>query len=212
MKRLSLAEAGRKEALAQGVNVIRAGGILLYPTDTVYGLGCDPLSARALEKLTKLKRRPVRRYYLVLIDRPGAVSGLVSELPESFSFFSHRLWPGPVSMIFPKEKGKAPFPENDSIGIRCPHWSFLRDFLELLEGPLISTSVNRSGEDPITDPDEAGRQFRLGVDLFLDFGKLPNTRPSTILDLRPDPPVILREGAMLRRVQDAIRDWKQGKR
>src|SRR3989442_7608742 len=130
MKRLSLADAGRNEALAQVVSVIRAGGIVLYPTDTVYGLGCHPYSTEALQRLTKLKQRPLGHAYLVLIDRPGGLSDLVSEIPSSFSFFSQRLWPGPVSMIFSKEKGKAPFSENDSIGIRVPHWSFLRDFLE----------------------------------------------------------------------------------
>lgn len=208
MKHLRLAEIERIEALRQAVATVRRGGIVLYPTDTIYGLGCDPFCDRAVKKLTHLKRRLDSQPYLVLVYRPEAVTQLASRVPGLFAFFSERLWPGPITMIFEKERNKKPFVGNDSIGIRCPRWSFLRDFLRMLGAPLISTSVNRSGETPIRDPEDAARQFSEGIDLFLDFGKLLHNHPSTIVDLRYDPPRILREGAMLQRVQDAIREWQ----
>jgi L-threonylcarbamoyladenylate synthase len=211
MKRLDLGEVGRKEAFWEAAKTIRSGGIVLYPTDTVYGLGCDPFSDQAIGQLTELKGRPPAHPYLVLVANTGAISKLVSKLPPSFDFFTKRLWPGPVTMIFDKHRNKRPFPESDSIGIRCPHWSFLREFLETLQTPIISTSANRSGKPPIRDPDEAVAQFKKGVDLILDLGKLPDRRPSTILDIRSDPPEILREGAMLQRVQNALREWRDMK-
>ena len=208
MRYLRLAETDRLESLRKAVEVVRSGGIVLYPTDTIYGLGCDPFSARAVKRLTELKRRVDARAYLVLVREPGDAAGLASRIPEQFYFISQRIWPGPITMIFDKDALEEPFLGSDSIGIRCPRWSFLREFLWLLGAPLISTSANLSGNAPIRDPVEASQHFADGIDLFLDFGMLPHDRPSTILDIRTDPPRIVREGAMLQRVKDAILEWQ----
>lgn len=208
MKRLRLSEIDRFDALRQAAEVIHADGVVLYPTDTIYGLGCDPFSAAAVKRLSELKRRQDSKLYLVLVRDPMDVARLVSAVPSSFLFLARRLWPGPITMIFEKAPDAGPFPGADSIGIRCPRWSFLRDFLQILGSPLISTSANISGENPIRDPEEACRQFSTGLDLFLDFGKLPHDSPSTVLDLRNNAHTIVREGAMLQRVLDAIDDWK----
>ncbi|MBI3941349.1 MAG: threonylcarbamoyl-AMP synthase [Acidobacteria bacterium] len=211
MKRLRLSETDRMEALREAAAVVHSGGILLYPTDTIYGLGCDPFLESAVKRLSEIKRRKDSQVYLVLIRDPMDATRLVSKVPQPFSFLGRRLWPGPITMIFEKDPGAPPFPGSDSIGIRCPRWTFLRDFLRITDAPLISTSANLSGETPILDPDEAYRQFAGQVDLFLDFGKLPHNRPSTILDIRADPPQVLREGAMLQRVRDAIIEWQAQK-
>ncbi|MBI2822324.1 MAG: threonylcarbamoyl-AMP synthase [Acidobacteria bacterium] len=212
MKHLHLAGRGRGEALAQAVKVIRSGGIVLYPTDTVYGLGCDPFCDTAVRRLSELKQRRNRRPYLVLVESAGSVAELAGSIPESFYFLSGLLWPGPITMIFEKDPAEPPFAGDDSIGIRCPRCDFLREFLRLLCGPLVSTSANLSGEEPVQDPEESSRQFAQGVDLFLDAGRLPDSPPSTVVDLRHDPPQILRQGAMLKDVQGAIRQWEQKKR
>ena len=208
MKRVRLAETDRVEALRDAAQVVRRGGIVLYPTDTIYGLGCDPFSEAAVQRLTALKKRSDTRLFLVLVRHPELVTELVSNLPDTFRFLAERVWPGPITMIFEKERNRGPFPGSDSIGIRCPRWSFLREFLRMLDGPLISTSANVTGETPIGDPEQAWRQFSSGIELFLDFGKLLHDRPSTIVDIRCDPPRILREGAMLQRVLDAISEWQ----
>jgi L-threonylcarbamoyladenylate synthase len=209
MKRIRLAETDRAEALQSAVQVIRGGGIVLYPTDTVYGLGCDPFSEAAVKRLSAVKKRPDTKLFLILVLNGNEARPLASSVPDSFGFLAERVWPGPITMIFEKNRDAEPFPGSDSIGIRCPRWHFLRDFLRLLGSPLISTSANRAGEAPIGDPEQAWQQFSEVIDLFLDFGKLPQDRPSTLVDLRYDPPKILREGAMLHRAQDAIEEWRR---
>lgn len=208
MKHLLLAGMERAEAFSQAAEVIRSGGIVLHPTDTIYGLGCDPFCEAAVRRLSELKRRRDPRAYLVLVESPGSVAELAESIPGSFCFLSARLWPGPVTMIFDKDPAKPPFIGDASIGIRCPRSDFLRDFLRLLGGPLVSTSANLSGQEPIQDPEKASRQFEQGVDLLLDAGLLPDSPPSTVVDLRRDPPQILRPGAMLQEVQEAIRQWE----
>ena len=197
-------EAPEPSIISEAVRVIRTGGIILYPTDTVYGLGCDPFNEHALRKLFDLKGRQEEKGVLLLVpdsswvSRLGVISPIAAELMEC-------LWPGPVTMLF------EPLPvapegvlgKGGKIGIRYPENRFLRSWLEALGSPIVSTSANLSGQPAPSTLSGIRELFEGKVDLLVEAGEPTLSRPSTVVDLE-DPPRIVREGAGCREVQETL--------
>lgn len=175
--------------------VIQSGGLAVYPTDTLYGLGSDALNPTAVERLAALKGRggpfsvmvgsfdQLREYALVSADITDKLLGML---------------PGPYTIILP-----ARIPEDFSagvigsqsrVGFRIPDHPFIQATCQENVPPIISTSVNRSGEPPLQDPEEIARQFDKQIDLLVDAGPLPSSRGSTIVDVNIEPWRILRQG------------------
>ena len=209
MERIQLDSFDVAGAVQKAADVVRSGGILVYPTDTVYGLGCDPFLESALRRLARVKLRSDSRY--VVLERDSeAVTRWTSKVPDSLGFFAQRLWPGPVTMIFSKDPARGPLRGNDSIGMRVPNFDFLQKLLSALAMPLVSTSVNRSGSAPLGDPEQIWEEFREDIDLFLDGGTFPARLPSSVVDLRPQAPQILRRGSNAAAIEAAIQEWIHG--
>lgn len=183
------------EAAARAVE---AGEVLLYPTDTVYGIGCHGLCPPALERILQLKRRTADKGLLLLIPDLEAAGRLTDRLPRQFQRLADQLWPGPVTFLVPAASTlPAPVTGNQGkVGLRCPSLPFLRLWLERLALPLVSTSANLSGQPAPESGSRLEAVFGPGVDLFLDAGTLPESAPSTVLDLCADTPRIVRKGAM----------------
>lgn len=157
-------------------DVIRAGGVVVFPADTVYGLACDPGRPEALERIYALKGRPPDKpsalMFFDLDEALGTVDPQTAELLR-------RIMPGPVTAVLP-----------DGRGIRVPD-------LPSLAGtpPVVQTSANHSGKPEARRLSDVPEDIRRGVDLVIDGGELPGT-PSTVVDLRGEEPRILREGAV----------------
>ncbi|MFH1721083.1 MAG: L-threonylcarbamoyladenylate synthase [Candidatus Altiarchaeota archaeon] len=178
-----------KEELAERlvdrvVRILSDGGVILYPTDTVYGLGCDILSEGGVEKIFSLKCR----------DRGAPLSIAVSDLSmlrecalmdEDAEKKVKERMPGPYTFIL-KKRGCVPdFVTSgyDTVGIRIPDHAPLLELISKYGKPIITTSANRSGEPAPSDIGEVSREIKEGMDLILDGGRCREGKPSTIIDL-----------------------------
>lgn len=180
------------------VRVLHEDGVVVYPTETFYGLGGNGLSRKALKKIFKIKNRPVSKALPVLVSGLGMVKLLVSQEPPAFHDLAARFWPGPLTLVL----DAAPYlpvelvgPKR-TVGIRFPDVPWLQVFIKELGVPLITTSANISGEGEIAAPAEVIRIFQDKVDLILDGGPTPGGMPSTVIDLTGERPVLVREGVI----------------
>lgn len=189
-------EAGIQEA----VNFLREGKVIVYPTDTVYGIGCDALNEKAVLKIARIKK--------VKDEKP--VSVMVRDLEEikKYSFLGstnkrilEKLLPGKFTFILPGVKKLSNFITGGglNVGFRIPDHPVTQKLSEYFENPIVTTSANVTGEDPISDPFKIVDRFRdekYQPDLILDFGKLESAHPSVVVDISTTQPRILRSGMM----------------
>ena len=186
---------------------IFAGGTVLHPTDTVYGLGCDPFSEDSIQRILELKKRTTEKGFLLLIPDPEWVPLLSSELPHDYSWLVNRLWPGPITFLLPASKSlpKSITGSQSKIGLRCPALPLLRLWLSQMKRPIVSTSANPSGLSTPHSTKRLDALFGDSVDLFIDAGELPKSLPSTVIDLCSATPQIVRKGAMYDQVCDLLK-------
>ena len=177
---------------------VEQGEVLLYPTDTIYGFGCHGFCASAVERIIRLKRRAPDKGLLLLIPHLRWADRLSSRLPREFHRLASRLWPGPVTLLIPAAPSiPAPLTRiPGKVRIRYPSLPFLRLWLERLDAPVVSTSANLAGQSAPESGVEWETLFGQNVDLFLDAGTLPESAPSTVVDLCGEAPRIARNGAM----------------
>lgn len=180
--------------IARAVAALEAGEIIAYPTDTVYGLGCDLSNKAAVEKLYQLKRMPkTQPLALVCVDLSD-ISRYV--LVDNWAYrMLKRLLPGPYTFILPatREVPKIIAPKRSQVGIRVPDHAVPRAIAQALGRPLISTTAAQFGSDPIQWPEEIAEAFPQ-LSLVLDGGP-GGVVPTTVLDLTVQPPLVVREGA-----------------
>lgn len=195
------------QAIEAAASAIRRGELLLYPSDTIYGLGCDPFNPDALKRLVALKGRPEEKGFLVLIPGPGAIPKFARAVPPEARDLLEAFWPGPMTVLL---EARSDLPGElvgggSRIGLRWPDTPFLRALLTRLDGGLVSTSANRSGNRYDGTPDALRRLFECGVDLFLDAGLLPARPASTVVDLAVRPFSIVRRGELAVSVEERLR-------
>ena len=191
------------EIIQRAVSVIKRGGSLVYPTDTVYGLGVNALRLDSVEWLFKIKKRPE--------SKPVPIMVSCIEMAKQLAFIDRRIekaleviWPGPTTIILEK---KHIVPEiltanKRTIGLRIPDCQFTQALMKNLEGPITVTSANFSGQSSLTSAREVIKVFERAYprpDLILDVGDLPKSQPSTILDLTGSQPKVLRVGPVSKR-------------
>ncbi|MBN1482015.1 threonylcarbamoyl-AMP synthase [candidate division KSB1 bacterium] len=180
--------------ISQAVDVLADGGLIIYPTDTVYGLGCDLYNKRAIERI----------YFIKGYKKKSQLSFICPDL-KNIARYAHvstpaykvmrRLLPGPYTFILEatREVPRILLEKRRTVGIRVPDNEICRNLLAEFGHPIISTSASLPGRDYMHDPDEIIQVFEHTVDLFIDndFG---GTDPSTIIDFTSDIPEILRKG------------------
>lgn len=170
----------------KAVEVLRKGGIILYPTDTVWGLGCDATNPEAVERIYRLKKSENKHSMLVLIYPIELVSTCIREVPE-LAWELFELTESPLTLILPNAMGVAEnlLPEERTLGIRVPHHKFCEDMLFRLRKPVVSTSANISGEPAPTHLGEISQEIIDGVDFVVDptFEGSPTGQPSSIMSL-----------------------------
>jgi L-threonylcarbamoyladenylate synthase len=187
-------------------SIIRGGGVVCHPTDTVYGLSCSPFDDVALERVFSIKGRGRNKGVLVLVPTVDWVQRLASSIPPGFSRLSDQLWPGPVTFLLPANDGLPSLirGEKELVGVRRPDHAFLLRWMENIPGPLVSTSANLSGRPPAQSVDELRQWIAPQVDLFIEATDLGESLPSTVLDLSIEPPQIVRAGVMSEQVSKVI--------
>ena len=189
---------GHNERVIQkAVDVLASGGLIIYPTDTVYAMGCASHHAKALEKLAKIKHAKKTKPPVSLVcasisqaaDYAGQMDNTNFRLLKTY-------FPGPYTFVLPvMQKLPKALGKRDSIGIRVPKHKGICALIEALGQPLASASLHHEDQvrDYTTDPDEIEQEWGSVVDLFIDSG-FGGNQPSTVVDLCVSPPKIIRQG------------------
>lgn len=186
-------EAEHIEEVAQ---VLRRGGVIGYPTETVYGLGVDAYNEEALERLFKIKGREMGKPISLLVGNLGMLEEVASRIPPLAMSLIQGYWPGALTIIFEASKTCHPIltAKSGKVGVRISPHRIAQKLLEALKRPITSTSANLSGMPSLCDPLEVYRIFRGKIDLIVNGGKTEGEGESTVIDVTVSPPRILREG------------------
>ena len=184
-------------AIAKVVKVLRDGGLVIYPTDTVYGLGCDITNSRALEKIAKIKGIKLEKANWSFICHDlSNLSDYVRQIDTATFKILKRALPGPYTFILPKNNNlPKEFKKKTTVGIRVPDNNIILELVRQLGNPIVSTSI-RDDDDVIeytTDPELIFEKWQNLVDVVIDGGYGDNIG-STIIDLSDYEPVVVREG------------------
>ena len=174
------------EDLHEAVRVVRNGGIILYPTDTVWGIGCDATNAEAVTRIYHLKQRTDSKAMLCLLDGPGKLQGYVTQVP-SMAWDLIDLTTKPLTIIYPGAKNVAPnlLAEDGSLGIRITAEPFSKALCTMLHHPVVSTSANISGQPAARSFREITKEILDGVDYVCRFRRNDPCKaaPSSIVKL-----------------------------
>ncbi len=188
--------APSSRAVAQAASILRKGGLVAFPTDTLYALGADASNRLAIERLFAAKGRSRKAPIPLLVSDLMMAIQLVGELPDAAIRLATRYWPGPLTLVVQAPRGICTLltAGTGRIGIRVPDAAVALALIRRFGGPVTGTSANRSGgKDPL-DAHEVLRQLGDRVDLVLDGGPVAGGSPSTVVDVTISPPVLVRQG------------------
>jgi L-threonylcarbamoyladenylate synthase len=187
-----------RDTLDVAAEAVLRGGVIAFPTDTLYGLSCSLLDASAVEVLARLKRRDPSYAVISLIPDPEQAWALAYEVPPAAERLIRAFWPGPLSIILPasgfvpeRVRGR-----GATVALRCPNDTLSRALLERIGGPVVSSSANLSGQPPAETVEQVVEYFGNQLDLVLDGGPRRGGQPSTLVDLSGAKPKLLRRGAL----------------
>ncbi len=184
-----------RDQILHAVNILKRGGVIVYPTDTIYGLAADIYNKEAILKIFKIKKVSKQKLLSCICPDLKEIAKW-AHVPNNVYRLMRRVLPGKYTFILPisKEVPKSILQKRVTVGIRVPDSNVARSLVLELGRPLLSTSVPKGADEYFTDPDEIAERYKYEIDLILDAGVLPNI-PSTVVDFTLNPPEILREGA-----------------
>ena len=190
--------AAPEKAFALCGETIRKGGVIAYPTDTVYGLGADPRNSEAIRRIFAIKGRESDQPILLLLSDARQVADWAESVSPAAERLMARFWPGPLTLVFPARPNVLPqlTAGTGTIGLRVPCSVITQGLLNAVGGALTGTSANRSGGPDPKNTAEVLRELGDRVDLILNGGASIGTVPSTVVDVAAGPPRIIRRGAI----------------
>lgn len=179
----------------KAIKVLKEGGVIIYPTDTVYGIGCDIFNKEALERVKQIKSNPDIKLLSFICPNLKDIAKYVRVSDYAYKTMK-RLLPGPYTFILPAAKNvpKKLWSKRKTVGIRIPNHSVALKIVQGLGNPIVSTSTTTRKGELLVDPLEIRSVFDFQVDLMLASGNLIG-KPSSVIDLSGEEPVIVREGA-----------------
>jgi L-threonylcarbamoyladenylate synthase len=182
--------------IARAARILRSGGLVAFPTETVYGLGADASSASAMAKLYAVKRRPADHPVIVHFASADAAFGWAREVPESARKLAKAFWPGPLTLVLKRSQKAQDFVTGgqDTVGLRLPSHPVARELLQLFGRGVAAPSANRFGRISPTTAAHVRDDLASDVDLVLEGGPTEVGIESTIMDLSGGAPVLLRPG------------------
>ena len=175
---------------------VKKGGLVVYPTETVYGLGCSPFHAEAVKRVFEVKG--LRKKPLPILASDIEQVEKIAHMSEKARRIAEEFWPGPITLVLLKKTAlpNAITSNMDSVGVRIPRHSVAARLIRLSNGLLVGTSANKTGGEPPRTAHEAAEQLGEEVNMILDGGPTPLGAPSTIVNLTSEEPIILREGPL----------------
>jgi L-threonylcarbamoyladenylate synthase len=197
--------AASSDVITRALEILRGGGLVAFPTDTVYGVGALAFDGKAVESIYTAKDRFHEKAIPVLIGDIDDLDKIAMDVPSLVQMLASRFWPGPLTILVPKKPG---LPESVSatstIGVRVPYHEVARALLRAA-GPMAVTSANLSGQASPTTAEEVLAQLGGRIKLIIDGGKTPGGAPSTLVDCTGDEIKILREGPITKKeLQSAL--------
>ena len=188
----------RKQDLLEASEILRGGGLVAFPTETVYGLGADGLDKEAVRKIYLAKGRPSDNPLILHIGEVSQLDSLVKEVPEIALKCMEKFWPGPLTIIFKKSHIIPPIITAglESVAIRMPENPIARKLINLSKTPIAAPSANTSGRPSPTLANHVIEDMDGRIDMIIDGGSTGIGLESTVLDLSVDPPIILRPGGI----------------
>ncbi len=195
---VTIDSARPEKAFAKCREVIKAGGVVVYPTDTFYGLGADPRNAAAVRRLFDIKGRAAGQPILLLVAQAGDIRTWADAIPPAAEELIRQHWPGPLTLIFKARGGVIPelTAGTGTIGLRVPGNELTRRLIAFLGTAITGTSANVSGVASPRTAQEAASTLGDRVDLILDGGRAASVEPSTVVDVSTVPFRMIRAGAV----------------
>jgi L-threonylcarbamoyladenylate synthase len=195
-----IVKADAENALAEAVAVLKGGGLVAYPSDTVYGLGAAAGDERAVERVFAVKDRDTEKALSLLLADAADLAPLCAQVPFLARVFAQRYWPGPLTLVLLRSPAfhSAALGGGDTAAVRVPDHPFLQELIRALGEPITGTSANRSGRPACRSAQEVDRELGDAVDLIVDGGPSGEGPESTVVSLTGTLPVVLREGAIPR--------------
>jgi L-threonylcarbamoyladenylate synthase len=180
----------------RAAEILRAGGLVAFPTETVYGLGADASSAKAVARLYAVKRRPAGHPVIVHFASAAGAFSWACEVPDAAKLLARQFWPGPLTLILKRSDKARDFVTGgqDNVGLRVPSHPVAHELLTLFKGGVAAPSANRFGLVSPTTAAHVRADLGADVDLVLEGGSSEVGIESTIVDLSGDTPVLLRPG------------------
>ncbi|MBI2852428.1 MAG: threonylcarbamoyl-AMP synthase [Chloroflexi bacterium] len=189
---------GIEEQVKQGIAVLRRGGVIAYPTDTVYGLGASLNRPEAVARIYEVKGRRRNLALPVLLADILQIADITNGIPPSTWCFIRNFWPGALTLVLRKSSLVPDIVtgNGDTVAIRIPDHPVPLELIRGLGSPLVGTSANLSGQPSSLTADEVRMQLGDKIDLVIDGGRCPGGRESTIIDVTVETPRMLRSGAI----------------
>ena len=186
------------DAVAEAAGVLKGGGLVVFPTDTVYGIFVDPEDVQAVRRVYEVKGRDFSRPLQLLVANVQDIAQVAQDIPEPAWRAARIFLPGGLTLVLAKSERvpSAVVAGGSTVGVRVPDLAWCVDLLQAFGGPLAATSANRSGEPSPRTAEEAAAQVGALVDLVVDGGLCPVGIDSTVLDFSGDVPRLLRVGAI----------------
>jgi len=192
-----LLDATQSGAVEEAATLLRAGRLVIFPTDTLYGIGADAFNSAAIDALYEVKQRPRSKGIPILLADPDDLDKVAQGVPDRARPLIERFWPGPLTLVVPQRphlpKNISP---NENVAVRIPDNGVARVLIRAAGGAVATSSANRTGQPPAHDAQEAMAALAGLAAAILDGGPVAFGAPSTIVDCTADPPRILREGPL----------------
>jgi L-threonylcarbamoyladenylate synthase len=178
-----------KDEIAKALKVVQDGGIILYPTDTIWGIGCDATNTEAVQKIYRLKQRNETKSMIILLDTDNKLASYIQEVPElAYNLIEYA--ENPLTLVMPGARNISPalIAADGSVGIRVSDHPFCQGLIQRLRKPLVSTSANISGKPSPQYFSQIDQEVIDGVDYVVDLDQnsMEIKTPSTIMKLAPD--------------------------
>ena len=196
------ADYSEESVLTRAAAIVISGGVIAYPTETFYGLGVDATNAQAIHKIFTVKGRNFHNPISLIIGERKNVYPLVRDVAPTAEKLMDSFWPGPLTIVFMASAEVSPLLTAGSgkIGIRLSSHKGARRIAQIMGRPLTATSANLSNQPECARADEVIKQIGNKIDAVVDFGRTIGDKVSTVIDVTCDPPAILREGAISRKI------------
>ncbi|MDF1497870.1 MAG: L-threonylcarbamoyladenylate synthase [Patescibacteria group bacterium] len=196
------------EILNNATRILQNGGVIIYPTDTLYGIGVNALNKNAIEKIFKIKKRDKNKPISIIVKDIKSAKK-IAYIDSKVERILNKAWPGPITIIL-RKKDVLPYiltAGNETIAIRIPDNKFVSALIKNIDFPLTTTSANISGEENLYEVKKIIEKFNkneIKPDLFINAGNVKNSIPSTIIDLTNTIPKIVRMGVVGKNMMQEI--------